>query len=124
VALGERVAVAGTPLEAVAVLQAHVAGRLDAATGPDPLVMEAVRRLMPGRASDVRSVTSSLSISERQLRRRCGIAIGLAPKVPRRMLRFQGFLARVQFELARGTSPAGAGSRALLPTRATRIRRT
>ena len=109
VALGERVAGAASPLEAVAVLQAQIIGRLDAAAGPDPLVAEAVRRLMPGRTDDVGSLTSSLSISERQLRRRSLAGIGLAPKALQRMLRFQGFLARVQFELARGRAPAAGG---------------
>jgi methylphosphotriester-DNA--protein-cysteine methyltransferase len=60
----------------------------------DVLVREAVHRLMPGGTDDVSSLTSSLSISERQLRRRCQAATGLGPKELQRMLRFQGFLAR------------------------------
>jgi AraC-like DNA-binding protein len=43
--------------------------------------------------SEVTALTTSLYISERQLRRRCLTAIGLAPKALHRMLRFQGFLA-------------------------------
>jgi AraC-like DNA-binding protein len=105
VALGERVAGAASPDGALTRLQQHIVGRLGSAPGPDPLVLEAVRRMMPWRTGDVRSLTSSLYISERQLRRRCQAAIGLAPKVLHRMLRFQGFLALTQAALARGRAP-------------------
>jgi hypothetical protein len=104
-ALGERVAGAASPEEALARLQQHVVGRLGAAPGPDPLVLEAVRRLMPWRTDDVGSLTSSLYISARQLRRRCQAATGLAPKALHRMLRFQGFLALTQEAIARGRAP-------------------
>ena len=57
----------------------------------------------------LRALRSSLFVSERQFRRRCEAATGLAPKALQRMLRFQGFLARVQFALIRGLSPATAG---------------
>jgi hypothetical protein len=39
-------------------------------------------------------------LTEPQLRRRCRMAVGLAPKVLHRMLRFQGFLALVQQAIA------------------------
>jgi AraC-like DNA-binding protein len=109
VALGERVAGVASPDGALTRLQQHLVGRLGNAPGPDPLVLEAVRRLMPWRTGDVRSLTSSLYISERQLRRRCQAAIGLAPKVLHRMLRFQGFLALTQAARARGRAPTGDG---------------
>jgi AraC-like DNA-binding protein len=109
VALGERVAGATSPEEALARLQRHIVGRLGDAPGPDPLVSEAVRQLMPWRTADVGSLTSSLFISERQLRRRCQAAIGLAPKALHRTLRFQGFLALAQEALARGRSLNGDG---------------
>jgi AraC-like DNA-binding protein len=109
VALGERVAGAASPAEAVAGLQRHLVGRLGDAPGPDPLVSEAVRQLMPWRTADVGSLTASLFISERQLRRRCQAAIGLAPKVLHRTLRFQGFLALAQEALARGRTLSGDG---------------
>jgi AraC-like DNA-binding protein len=108
-ALGERVAGATSPEEALARLQRHIAGRLGDAPGPDPLVSEAVRRLMPWRTDHIGSLTSSLSISDRQLRRRCQAAVGLAPKVLHRMLRFQGFLALTQAALARGRAPTDDG---------------
>jgi AraC-like DNA-binding protein len=113
VALGERIDRAASPADALADLQRHVVGRLGDAPGPDPLVSEAVRQLMPWRAADVGSLTSRLSISERQLRRRCQAAVGLAPKALHRVLRFQGFLALVQSALARGREPAGDGLAAL-----------
>jgi AraC-like DNA-binding protein len=109
VALGERMAGAATPADAGVGLQRHLVGRLGDAPGPDPLVSEAVRRLMPWRTAEVGSLTSSLFISERQLRRRCQAAIGLAPKVLHRTLRFQGFLALAQEAIARGRSLTGDG---------------
>jgi AraC-like DNA-binding protein len=103
-ALGERVAAAASPQAALRALEAAVTARLAAAAAPpDPIAVEAVQRLLPWRGDEVGSLPSSLFISERQLRRRCQAAIGVAPKVLHRMLRFQGFLA-----LAQGTDePAG-----------------
>jgi AraC-like DNA-binding protein len=101
-ALGERIAGAPSAWDAAAMLEVELTIRLADAAHPDPLVAEAVRRLVPWRTGDVTSLTSSLSISERQLRRRCRDAIGLAPKAVHRILRFQGFLA-----LAHGKEPSG-----------------
>jgi AraC-like DNA-binding protein len=112
-AVGERVAGSVSPGEAVALLQGLIVGRLADAAGPDRLVAEAVRRMMPGRTGDVGSLRSSLYVSERQFRRRCESAVGVAPKALQRMLRFQGFLARVQFAVSRGARPAGDGLAAL-----------
>lgn len=92
-ALGERVAGSGSPGAAAATLEREIAARLAGAAGPDPIAAEAVSLLLPWRTGEVTSLTSSLYISERQLRRRCLAAIGLGPKVLHRMLRFQGFLA-------------------------------
>lgn len=102
IALGERIAEAPSAWDAAAVLEAELTARVADATAPDPIVAEAVRRLVPWGANEVASLTSSLSISERQLRRRCREAIGLAPKAVHRILRFQGFLA-----LAHGREPSG-----------------
>ena len=49
VALGEAVAAAASPWEAAAQLEAIVAARLADAAEPDPIAMEAVRLLLPGR---------------------------------------------------------------------------
>lgn len=96
VALGEAVAAAASPWEAAAKLEAAVADRLADAADPDPIAMEAVRLLLPGRTRDVTSVPSKLYISESRLRRRLREATGFAPKLLHRMLRFQGFLALAQ----------------------------
>jgi AraC-like DNA-binding protein len=98
---GERVAEAGNADDATAALQDLVTG----AVGPDPMVAEAVARLLPGRAPDLRSLWSSLEVSERSFRRRCRSAVGIGPKALHRILRFQGFLARAQYALARGRRP-------------------
>jgi AraC-like DNA-binding protein len=109
VAAGDRVAESALPWEGVALLEQLIAGRLADADGPDPLVANAVRRLMHGPADDVGLLRSSLYLSERQFRRRCQATIGVAPKALHRMLRFQGFLARIQVALARGRKPADGG---------------
>lgn len=89
--LGERVAAASSPDDASAVLEAAVLGH--AAYATDPVVAEVAERLLPGRIDDVAELPGALFVSERQLRRRVQNAIGLAPKVLQRILRFQGFLA-------------------------------
>jgi AraC-like DNA-binding protein len=90
-AVGERVAAAASAEAAAAALAEEVLARV--AGEPDPVAAEAVVRLLPWRGSDVAALPEALYISERQLRRRCVAAIGVAPKVLHRMLRFQGFLA-------------------------------
>lgn len=108
-AVGARMAEATSPERAGALLQGLVADRLADATRPDPVVAEAVRRLMPWQAEDVASLWSSLAVSERGFRRQCRAAIGVGPKALQRMLRFQGFLARAQYAVSRGRRPAGDG---------------
>jgi AraC-like DNA-binding protein len=95
------------PEQLLARLQRFVADHL-AAAGPDPLIGEAVRQLRWA-TDDVASLTSSLHISERQLRRRFQAAIGLAPKPLHRVLRFQRFHALAQYALASGAAPAQDG---------------
>jgi AraC-like DNA-binding protein len=107
--LGERIAAATTVSGALALLEAQVARSTEHAPASDPLVSEAVARLMPWRAPDVGSLPAALHISERQLRRRSLSAVGLAPKVLQRILRFQGFLALVQHALSQGRPPAADG---------------
>ncbi len=89
---------AATPRVALDRLQSFVAR---SAGEPDPLVNEAVRNLMPWRGSGTAALPALLSISERQLRRRCRAAVGVGPKELHRILRFQGFVARVQASVAR-----------------------
>jgi AraC-like DNA-binding protein len=104
VALGELLDAAASPEEALDGLQRHIVGRIADAPAPDRLVAEAVGQLR-WRTDDVGSLTSSLHISERQLRRRCQAAVGLAPKALQRMLRFQGFLTLAQHAIAQGKAP-------------------
>ncbi len=93
VELGERVAGSPSSTEAAAILENTALALLPGASTLDTITLEAVRRLVPRATDDVTSLASSLDISERQLRRRFHVAIGLAPKVFHRMLRFQRFLA-------------------------------
>jgi AraC-like DNA-binding protein len=88
---------AATPRVALARLQSFVAGSRGE---PDPLVNEAVRNLMPWRGGPA-ALPALLSISGRQLRRRCRAAVGVGPKELHRILRFQAFVARVQASIAR-----------------------
>jgi AraC-like DNA-binding protein len=96
------------PEQLLARLQLLVAVRLADAAAPDPLIGEAVRQLRWA-TDDVGSLTSSLHISERQLRRRFQAAIGLAPKPLHRVLRFQRFHSLAQYAIATGAAPAQDG---------------
>jgi AraC-like DNA-binding protein len=106
--LGERAA-GVRPDAALQLLEAEIAHRLDRATRPDPVVAEAVHRLMPWGGSGVGELPYALAISERQLRRRCHAAVGVGPKALQRLLRFQGFLALVQRTLAATGAPPADG---------------
>ncbi len=88
----ERVAAAEGPRERLAVLAALVAGRLRDAPPPDPLERAAVHALARPRAR-VGDVCADLAISERQLRRRFAVSVGLPPRTLARVLRLQRFLA-------------------------------
>jgi AraC-like DNA-binding protein len=107
-ALGEAIATAGSPERAAAILERAVLDRLVEAPRPDPVVGEAVRRLLPWGRGGVGSLPAALHISERQLRRRTAAAIGLAPKVLQRVLRFQGFLALADAEPRAGLAALAA----------------
>jgi AraC-like DNA-binding protein len=91
--VGERL-VEASSLEAAAdavegaVVQAHVHD-----TARDPVASELIQRLLTSPALNIRTLASSLFISERQLRRRCEAAAGLSPKALQRIFRFQRFLA-------------------------------
>jgi AraC-like DNA-binding protein len=117
VMLGELLSGARSPKEALLVVQEHLVGRRAGGAQPDPVVSEAVRRLMPWRAGQIGSLSSLLAISESQLRRRCLAAVGIGPKGLQRTLRFQGFLALAQSTGVRVT-PAGGGGLADLAAEA------
>jgi len=96
VELGEALATVATPEDALAELQRFIARELRQSPMPDPLVVEAVSLLMPGRSADVASVADALALSRSQLRRRCVAALGMGPKTVQRTLRFQAYLALAQ----------------------------
>jgi AraC-like DNA-binding protein len=101
--LGESVAAAPAPEVALDRLQAHLLHTFRCAGRPDPLVREAVRRLMPWHRVEIGSLAEHLAISTTQLRRRCRDLVGVGPKALQRTLRFQGFLALAQA----GATPSG-----------------
>jgi AraC-like DNA-binding protein len=90
--LGEAVAAAPGPKAALGIVQAHLRQAFQSAGPSDPLVREAVRRLMPWQRVEIGTLAEHLAISTSQLRR----LVGVGPKALQRTLRFQGFLALVQ----------------------------
>lgn len=78
--LGEAVANAASPDRATSLLEAAVAHQLPEASALDPVVNEAVQRILASAVDSVGSLASSLHVSERHLRRRCEAAIGLSPR--------------------------------------------
>ena len=109
VALSELVASTRSPEAALRVVQDRLVRRMARVRPPDPLVAEAVQRLMPWRSERIGSLGARLGISESQLRRRCLSAVGIGPKPLQRTLRFQGFLALVQARGTPATPPADRG---------------
>ncbi len=93
---------AATPRAALDELQSFVAHR---AGELDPLVDAAVRHLMPWQGAGPATLPALLSLSERQLRRRCRAAAGVGPKELHRILRLQGFVARVRASIDRPGPP-------------------
>jgi AraC-like DNA-binding protein len=101
--LAEEIAVAVGAEAALARVQAHLIRAFRASTVLDPLMREAVRRLMPWSPVPIGALADRLAISPSQLRRRCLHAVGMSPKALQRTLRFQGFLALAQA----GAAPSG-----------------
>jgi AraC-like DNA-binding protein len=66
---------------------------------PDPAVTRAAARLRDPRAR-AEDVAAEIGLSLRQLRRRCRAAVGYGPKTLQRILRFQGFLSRIDQDQA------------------------
>jgi AraC-like DNA-binding protein len=98
--LVEAMALAGTPEQALTLLQDRLIHEFRRAECVDPLVVEAVTALMPWHPVNVDSVATHVALSPSQLRRRCLQAVGTSPKVLQRTLRFQGFLALAQAGVA------------------------
>jgi AraC-like DNA-binding protein len=80
--------------QVAAVRMLDVAGALVADGAPDPAVIRAARLL---RDPEVRAedVAAEVGLSLRQLRRRCQAVVGYGPKTLHRVLRFRGFVSRV-----------------------------
>jgi AraC-like DNA-binding protein len=94
-------------------LLATLAPRAAAGGEPDALVQAAVARLRDG-AAPVRVLAGELYVSERQLRRRVGTAVGYGPKRLARVLRLGRALAAARSgeELARVAAEAGYADQA------------
>jgi AraC-like DNA-binding protein len=126
-ALQERVGLASSGRQAAAHLERAVVERLADAPAPDPVVAQAVRRLMSGRRAGVASTAAALSISERQLRRRFETATGLTPTTLHRIVRFQRLLAlawtreRPSTQVAQLALEAGYADQAHLSREAARL---
>jgi AraC-like DNA-binding protein len=82
-------------------LVTRLSAQLVAAGPPDPLVLEGTRLLARGGTS-VTSMSSELSVSERQLRRRFDAAVGYGPKMLHRVLRFRRVLADLPAAASQG----------------------
>ena len=100
--LGAAVAAAAGPDAALGLIQGHLLRTFRCAGDPDPLIREAVLRLMPWHPVEIGAVAEHLAISTSQLWRRCLDLVGVGPKALQRTLRFQGFLALAQA----GASPS------------------
>jgi AraC-like DNA-binding protein len=92
---------------------------------PDPLVLEAARRLGSPRAR-VDTMAADLGVGERQLHRRCRAAVGYGPATLRRVLRFRRFVAGVdesgeRADLAGLAAGAGYADQAHLTRESTRL---
>lgn len=76
----------------LAAVEAIVAGRLADADPPDRLVGAATAWLARHPDGQVSTLSQTLGLSDRQLRRRCEATIGYGPKTLHRVLRFQHWL--------------------------------
>lgn len=94
--LGELLAAAPGPDAALEMLQRYLVCRQERMVRSDPLIAEAVRRLMPWQPVEIDPLAAQLAISTSQLRRRFLTTVGVGPKVLQRTLRFQGYLALAQ----------------------------
>jgi AraC-like DNA-binding protein len=72
----------------------NITAALVADGAPDPAVTWAVR-LLRDPAMRAEDVAAEVGLSLRQLRRRCQAVVGYGPKTLQRVLRFRGFLSRV-----------------------------
>jgi AraC-like DNA-binding protein len=119
--IAERVADAATPEARLTALAGEVGARLSAHV--DPLVRAAAAGAARPDAR-VDQLGARLGITDRQLRRRFGDAVGYGPKTLQRVLRFQRFLAlarREPHDLARLALEAGYADQAHLTRECRRL---
>jgi AraC-like DNA-binding protein len=109
VRLGELLAGAPSPEQGLEMLQRFLLSRRTPAAAPDRLISAAVRRLMPWQPVGIGALSTELTISGSQLRRRFLATVGVGPKALQRTLRFQGYLALAQAAARPGVRTAGAG---------------
>jgi AraC-like DNA-binding protein len=95
---------------------------------PDPIASELIHRLLASPTANLRTLTTALFISERQLRRRCEAAAGMSPKALQRIFRFQRFLAlansdsrRTSLDLGRLARETGYADQAHLSRETVRL---
>jgi AraC-like DNA-binding protein len=103
----------------------RVARCMMAAGPPDPLVIEATRRLGSSRTR-VDTLAADLGVSERQLHRRCRAAVGYGPATLRRVLRFRRFVSSIDetgepADLAGLAAETGYADQAHLTRESTRL---
>ena len=92
---------------------------------PDPAVTWAVR-LLRDPATRAEDVAAEVGLSLRQLRRRCQAVVGYGPKTLQRVLRFRGFVSRVDarpevLDLAAIAAEAGYADQAHLTRECRRL---
>ena len=109
VQLGELLAGEPGPQSSLATLQRVLVDRQTRAADLDPIVSAAVRRMMPWQHVEIGDLSSELTISASQLRRRFVAAVGVGPKALQRTLRFQGYLALAQAAAASSARGPRAG---------------
>jgi AraC-like DNA-binding protein len=95
---------------------------------PDPIASELIHCLLASPTANLRTLTTALFISERQLRRRCEAAAGMSPKALQRIFRFQRFLAlansdsrRTSLDLGRLARETGYADQAHLSRETVRL---
>jgi AraC-like DNA-binding protein len=107
------------PQEAVAAVGA-IAAHLATAGSPDRAMQAAALRLLDPRQR-VDRLAADLGLSERQLRRRCGAAVGYGPKTLQRVLRLRRFLHGDRDNLGRAALDAGYADQAHLTRECRRL---
>jgi AraC-like DNA-binding protein len=104
---------------------ARIAAEMVAERPADQLVLEAARQLSRSGAQ-AEQIAGRLSISERQLRRRCQAAAGYGPRMLHRVLRFRRFVSLIDSaggaaDLAGAAALAGYADQAHLTRESSRL---